>query len=46
LNGKGRVFVRFSGTEALCRVMLEGEDKSQIQKLARDIAGAVKRALG
>jgi phosphoglucosamine mutase len=45
LSGKGRIFVRFSGTEPLARVMAEGEDREQISKLAKGIAGAIQRAL-
>lgn len=45
LKEKGRVFVRYSGTEALARVMLEGEDSSQIKKLAKDIARAIQAHL-
>ncbi len=46
LNDKGRVFVRYSGTEALARVMVEGEDSRQIQDLARKIASSIQRILG
>jgi phosphoglucosamine mutase len=46
LKGKGRVFVRYSGTEALARVMVEGEDHAQITQLARTIAGHIQRILG
>lgn len=46
LKGKGRVFVRFSGTEPLARVMLEGEDKALIAKLAKSISSAIQRSLG
>ncbi len=37
LNGKGRLFVRFSGTEPLIRVLVEGPDKIQIGQLAEEI---------
>lgn len=46
LQNKGRVFVRYSGTEALARIMVEGEDSDQIQKLSRDIASTIQRILG
>lgn len=46
LKDRGRVFVRYSGTEPLARVMLEGEDKIQIQNLARDIAECIQKRLG
>ena len=38
LKGEGRVFVRFSGTEPLVRVLVEGRDRKQIGKIAEDIA--------
>jgi phosphoglucosamine mutase len=46
LGGRGRVYIRYSGTEALARVMVEGEDLAQVQAHAADIADAVKTALG
>lgn len=45
LKNKGRVFVRYSGTEALARVMIEGENKDQIKKLAKEIATAIQEQL-
>jgi phosphoglucosamine mutase len=46
LAGQGRLLVRYSGTEPLLRVMLEGRDQHQIQHWAADIAGAVREHLG
>ncbi len=46
LNGSGRVLVRFSGTEPLLRVMVEGEEQSQIESLAGRIVGAIRTELG
>ncbi|MGD0513852.1 MAG: phosphoglucosamine mutase [Terriglobales bacterium] len=46
LNGNGRVVVRYSGTEALARVMVEAESDEMMQALAGNIAGAIKNALG
>jgi phosphoglucosamine mutase len=46
LDGRGRVLVRYSGTERLARVMLEGEDRGQIEALARELAGIIKGAIG
>jgi phosphoglucosamine mutase len=46
LAGKGRVFVRYSGTEPLARVMVEGEDAQQIQNLSNSIALSIQRILG
>jgi len=46
LDGNGRVVVRYSGTEALARVMIEAESKEQIDRLAESIVGAIRSALG
>jgi phosphoglucosamine mutase len=44
LADSGRVLLRASGTEAKIRVMVEGQDAGLVQKLAEDIAAAVKLA--
>jgi len=46
LGDKGRVLVRYSGTEPLLRVMIEGEDQSRIEVLAAQIADSVRKHLG
>src|SRR5271169_1643740 len=46
LDGNGRVVVRYSGTEALARVMVEAESKEQMDRIAASIAGAIQLALG
>jgi len=46
LDGNGRVVVRYSGTEALARVMVEAESEEKMKALAGSIAGAIKNALG
>jgi phosphoglucosamine mutase len=46
LAGQGRLLVRYSGTEPLLRVMLEGKDQQEIQVWASEIAGKVKEHLG
>ncbi len=46
LREKGRVFVRYSGTEPVARVMVEGENLREIQTLSRSIAGQIQRHLG
>jgi len=42
LNGTGRVLLRASGTEPKIRVMVEGQDRKLVQKLAEEIAEVVK----
>jgi phosphoglucosamine mutase len=46
LAGQGRLLVRYSGTEPLLRVMIEGKDQHEIQGWAREIADSVKQHLG
>ena len=46
LNGMGRVLVRFSGTEPLARVMVEGPDFTQVENWAGKIAEAIRAELG
>jgi phosphoglucosamine mutase len=46
LNGNGRVVVRYSGTEALARVMVEAESEEKMRALADSIAGAIQTTLG
>jgi phosphoglucosamine mutase len=45
LAGQGRLLVRYSGTEPLLRIMLEGRDEAEIRRWAQEIAEAVKRHL-
>ena len=45
LGDSGRVLVRVSGTEPLVRVMLEGRDEKQIQRLGESIAEVVRERL-
>lgn len=45
LNGKGRVLLRPSGTEPVIRVMVEGENDSQVQNLAAQLADVVREAV-
>ncbi|MGE5807715.1 MAG: phosphoglucosamine mutase [Nitrospirota bacterium] len=46
LDGTGRLLVRYSGTEPKVRVMIEGEDQSEIKALADDLAGIIREKLG
>lgn len=46
LGNEGRVYVRYSGTENLCRVMVEGRDGEEIKEYAEKIAGVIRNKLG
>lgn len=46
LSGKGRINIRYSGTEPISRVMVEGEDVSLIKEIANELADAIKRDIG
>ncbi len=43
LAGKGRVLVRFSGTQALCRVMIEGPSQKEITGMANELAETIRK---
>jgi phosphoglucosamine mutase len=46
MNGTGRILLRYSGTEPLARVMIEGEDQERIETMARALAGIIENAIG
>ena len=46
LEGEGRLLVRYSGTEPLLRVMIEGKDAEEIQAWAQEIVDVVRQYLG
>lgn len=46
LGTSGRIFVRYSGTEPLARIMIEGKDKDDIRKMADYVAEAIEKEIG
>ena len=46
LNGNGRLLLRYSGTENLARVMIEGKNQAEIETQANYLAGIIKSSLG
>jgi len=43
LNDKGRVIVRYSGTQNVARIMVEGDNEKEINKYAKEIADEIKK---
>ncbi len=46
LGETGRLLLRYSGTENLARVMIEGENQSEVESLANDLASVINRNIG
>src|SRR5207253_3038020 len=46
LGLRGRLLLRYSGTEPLARVMIEGENQKEIEKYARQLASVIQKTLG
>lgn len=46
LAGKGRLLLRYSGTENLARVMIEGENQKEIEAQAKILADVIKNVIG
>jgi phosphoglucosamine mutase len=46
LGSRGRVLVRYSGTEPLVRVMVEGEQSAQVERYCEEIAAALRASVG
>jgi phosphoglucosamine mutase len=46
LVGEGRLLLRYSGTEPLARIMIEGRRQDEIECLAKNLASVIERALG
>jgi len=46
LAGDGRVVVRYSGTEPLLRVMVEGPERQRVEQIADSVLEAFRREIG
>ncbi len=46
LGGRGRVLIRYSGTQSMCRVMVEGPTEEMTNRLTESLAASVKKAIG
>jgi len=46
LADSGRLDLRYSGTESVARIMVEGRDKAEIERLAQDLAVVISDRLG
>lgn len=46
LGDEGRILVRYSGTEMVARVMVEGRDQAHIEKIAEELTAALKKEIG
>jgi phosphoglucosamine mutase len=46
LSGRGRLLLRYSGTEPLARIMIEGEDQTEIEGYAERLAETIRQVLG
>jgi phosphoglucosamine mutase len=46
LKNRGRILVRYSGTEMLARVMIEGRSQKEINGMSKEIAGLIRREIG
>jgi len=46
IDGQGRVLVRYSGTQPLCRVMVEGPDRDTTERCCNEIVDVIDRTIG
>jgi phosphoglucosamine mutase len=46
LGLRGRLLLRYSGTESLARVMIEGESQAEIERYASELASVIQQSLG
>jgi phosphoglucosamine mutase len=46
LEGRGRLLLRYSGTEPLARIMIEGQDQDEIEAFAERLAGVIDEEIG
>jgi len=46
MDGRGRILVRYSGTEPLARVMIEGADDARIRAMAEELTALIRREVG
>jgi phosphoglucosamine mutase len=46
MDGSGRILIRYSGTESLARVMIEGRDGERIRAMADTLAGLIRAHVG
>lgn len=46
LNGNGRLLVRYSGTESVCRIMVEGENQDFIENIGNSLATVIEQEIG
>jgi phosphoglucosamine mutase len=46
MGGNGRILIRYSGTQPVCRVMVEGIDDATVRRYCRDLSDVIRGAIG